>query len=40
MDFVILRSKSILIDTMSLTNYENMPIQRLISFNKLLEYYV
>ncbi|QCW98629.1 GAF domain-containing protein [Aggregatimonas sangjinii] len=24
---------------MSLTNYENMPIQRLISFNKLLEYY-
>ena len=26
-------------DTMSLNNYENMPIQRVISFNKLLEYY-
>jgi len=26
-------------DTMSLNNYENMPIQRVISFNKFLEYY-
>lgn len=26
-------------DTMSLNNYENMPIQRVISFNKLLTYY-
>lgn len=26
-------------DTMSLNNYANMPIQRVISFNKLLEYY-